>query len=156
MISFGLFAFFTFVGKWQPKAASRDVVERLIEERISAAVKSALDDLLRAPAPAKPSRGRRGGGRSRRSSSPRTTAPSSAGTGASATGSSVDHEVLDAVKQAIAAANDGASKSDVVDATGISTSEWTAAISTLLAQGAITKTGAARGTRYHLSGGGDA
>ena len=55
------------------------------------------------------------------------------------------------MKQAIAAGNGGASKSDVLAATGLTDAQWNAAINALLADGAVTKTGAARGTRYHLT-----
>ena len=68
----------------------------------------------------------------------------------------MDTATLEAVRQAIASASSGASKADVVDTTGISDSDWTAAVQALLAQGAITKTSARRGTRYHLVGGRDA
>ncbi len=135
-------------GKWRPKKVSGDAVDRLIAERTSGAVKSALDDLLRAPTPTASARGRRGSGRRRRAASGRTaTAPRRA----SATGSTVDEGTVEAVKEAIAAAGDGASKSDVVEATGIDSSEWNAAINALLVQGVVTRTGAARGTRYHLA-----
>ena len=39
----------------------------------------------------------------------------------------------------------------MIEATGISSSDWNAAIDALVAQGAVIKTGAARGTRYQLA-----
>jgi hypothetical protein len=57
---------------------------------------------------------------------------------------------LDAVKKAIAESNGGASKADVLSSTGLTDAQWNAAINALLAAGAVTKSGAARGTRYHL------
>jgi hypothetical protein len=58
---------------------------------------------------------------------------------------------LEAVKRAILAGEGGASKSDVLAATGLTDAQWNVAISALLADGSVTKTGAARGTRYHLA-----
>ncbi len=55
----------------------------------------------------------------------------------------VDQSTLNAVAG-------GAAKSDVLAATGLSSGQWTAAINALLAEGSVTKTGAKRGTRYHL------
>jgi hypothetical protein len=48
------------------------------------------------------------------------------------------------VKQAIAASNGGTSKSEVLAATGLTDAEWNVAINALLADGAVTKTDAAR------------
>ena len=139
-------------GKWHEKTVSKEVVQQLIEERTSPAVKAALEDLLSAPAPTKSSRARRSGGRRRRAARAAASTPRPRGNGTPAR-ASLDARTIEAVKQAIAAASDGASKSDVMGATGISASEWNAAIRELLAQGVVTKTGAARGTRYHLQGG---
>ena len=127
-------------GKWQPKKVSRDIVDQLIAERTSAAVKAALDDLLRSPAPTR-----------RRRSTIRRTATASR-RNASPVRPKVDSGILEAVKKAISAAGSGATRSQVIDATGISNSEWNAAINALLAQGTVTRTGVARGTRYHLAG----
>ena len=136
-------------GKWQPRKVSRDIVERIVEAGTSAAVKSALDDLLRAPAPTTSPRGRRGGGRRRRSANGRITTASRRN--AQATESLVNKGTVEAVKEAIAAAGDGATKSDVMNAIGLSSGEWNASINALLAQGVATKSGAARGTRYYLA-----
>ena len=70
---------------------------------------------------------------------------------ASAVDLSVDEAAVAAVREAIAAGNGGVSKAEVMEATGISSSDWNAAINALLAQGAVIKTGAARGTRYQLA-----
>ena len=56
---------------------------------------------------------------------------------------------MDAIKQAIDATGAGASKADVLAATGLSDAQWTGAIAALLAEGSVTKSGAGRGTRYH-------
>ena len=48
-------------------------------------------------------------------------------------------------------AKDGASQSDIVDVIGIGHGQWDVAINELPAQGVITKTGAARGTRDYLA-----
>jgi hypothetical protein len=49
--------------------------------------------------------------------------------------------------------SDGASRADVLAATGISATQWTAAIRALLASGSVTQTGDRRSARYHRSGG---
>ena len=53
------------------------------------------------------------------------------------------------MKQAITSAAAGASKPEIIAATGLTDSQWNAAINTLLAQGVVTKTGERRGTRYY-------
>jgi hypothetical protein len=61
----------------------------------------------------------------------------------------IDPAILDTVKQAITSAADGVSKPEILTATGLTNSQWNAAISALLAQGVVTKTGERRGTRYY-------
>lgn len=146
-------------GKWQPRKVAESDVAKLVKERTSAAVKDALKSLLEAPAPAT--------GRAMKKKAPRakgtrkrtTSARSKAATnGASSSGRSpvaIDAELLSKVKDAIGSNGDGASKADVIDATGISASEWNKAVKALLADGSVTQTGERRGARYHL-GGGDA
>ena len=46
-------------GKWKPRSVPRHVVDHVVNERTSAAVKSAVVDLLRAPGPGTPSQARR-------------------------------------------------------------------------------------------------
>jgi hypothetical protein len=130
-------------------------IDRLIGEGTSAAVKDALKSLLEAPAPVTgKGRGSRSSARgpSRRSSpgSRAANGDSSRSPGGTST-AAPDGATLDVVRQAIGAGNGGASKSDVLAATGLSDAQWNAAINALLADGVVTKTGAARGTRYHLS-----
>jgi hypothetical protein len=146
-------------GKWQPRKVAESDVEKLVKERTSAAVKDALKSLLEAPAPAT--------GRATRKKAPRakgtrkraaSARPNAMANGASSSGRSsatVDGELLSKVKEAIGSNGDGASKADVIDATGISASEWNKAIKALLADGSVTQTGERRAARYHL-GGGDA
>ena len=146
-------------GKWQPRKVAGSDVEKLVKERTSAAVKDALKSLVEAPAPAT--------GRATRKKAPRakgtrkrtaSARPKAATNGASSSGRSsatVDGELLSKVKEAIGSNGDGVSKADVIDATGISASEWNKAIKALLADGSVTQTGERRGARYHL-GGGDA
>ena len=122
------------------------MIDQLIAERTSAAVKDALQSLLDAPPPATG----RGGGRraSGRGSAGRTR--STTGRQRSGASAAPDPAVMDAIKQAIQTASDGASKADVLAATGLSDAQWNAAIAALLADGSVTKSGAGRGTRYHL------
>jgi len=135
-------------GKWRRRLVSKDLLERLIEERSSPAVKAALEELCRAPAPAGSSRGRRSGARRRRSPAVEPRGGGRPGRRA------LDPRTLEAVKQAIAAAGDGAGKSAVVRETGIDEAEWAAAIRELLARGVVSKTGSGRGVRYRLADGG--
>jgi len=146
-------------GKWQPRKVAQDDIDKLVRERTSAAVKDALNSLLDAPVPAT--------GRTRRKKAPRakgtrknraSARPRAAATSASSSSratAAADVELLSKVKEAIGANGDGTSKADVIDATGISASEWNKAIKALLADGSVTQTGERRGARYHL-GGGDA
>jgi hypothetical protein len=139
---------------WQP------VIDMLVAERTSSAVKAALDSLLNAPPLTGAGGGRRG---SRSATAPRRTrAVSPEETSDAATpirsrsrtsAPTTDVETLELVKNVIAAATDGASKTDVLAATGLSAARWTAAIHTLLQQGSVTKTGERRGTRYHIAEG---
>ena len=137
--------------------AVQEVIAELVRERTSAAVKDALNSLLAAPAPVSGrAAGRRGTGRAQtrernqgagarvqqpepRTPNPELRTPNPA------------PETLDAVKQAIAAAQGGTNKSEVLTATGLTDAQWNAAINALLAAGTVTKTGAGRGTRYHLN-----
>jgi hypothetical protein len=136
-------------GKWQPVKVPQAEIDQLIAERTSAAVKDALQSLLNAPPPATS----RGGGRraSGRGSARRTR--STTGRQSSGASAAPDPAVMDSVKQAIEATGDGASKADVVAATGLSDAQWNAAIAALLAEGSVVKTGAGRGTRYQLKAG---
>jgi hypothetical protein len=141
-------------GKSLPLKVEQAEVDRLIAERASAAVKDALNRLLEAPAPATGS----GGGRKSSGRAPVLRVPTAPRSGNSGAGSrqakgSAAHDpvVLEAVKQAIAEAQGAASKSDILAATGFTDAQWNAAINALLAAGTVTKTGAGRGTRYHLN-----
>ncbi|WP_373509119.1 Eco57I restriction-modification methylase domain-containing protein [Thiocapsa sp.] len=141
-------------GKWLPCTVAQVEIDRLIAERTSAAVKDALNSLLEAPAPVTG----RGGGRKSSGRTPArraSTTPRSVDRGPdfrTAMGSSApDPAVLGAVRQAIASSQGGISKSEVLVATGLTDPQWNLAINALLTEGTVTKTGAARGTRYHLS-----
>ncbi|MCF7979893.1 MAG: Eco57I restriction-modification methylase domain-containing protein [Chromatiaceae bacterium] len=137
-------------GKWRERVQGagfrvQEVIDQLIAERTSAAVKDALQNLLDAPAPAA---GRSGGRRTSGRSSARRT-QSATGRQRSNASTPPDPAVIDAIKQAIDATGAGASKADVLAATGLSDAQWTGAIAVLLAEGSVTKSGAGRGTRYH-------
>jgi hypothetical protein len=141
-------------GKWRPLRVAQTEVDRLIVERTSAAVKDALNSLLEAPAPVTGrGSGRKPSGRASLARAPAAPRSGDAGPDSRPATSSVTPEpaLLDAVKQAIAAAQGGTSKSEVLAATGLTDAQWNLAINALLAEGAVTKTGAARGTRYHLT-----
>ena len=138
-------------GGWEP------VIERLVAERTSPAVKAALQSLLDAPPLVRSGGGRRGSGRAavpRRStlvSSQPSTEASPTRTRTRAVASSPDPETLDLIKEAIGATPDGVSKAAVLAATGLTEARWNVAINALVEQGLVTRTGERRGTRYHLA-----
>jgi hypothetical protein len=127
-------------------AASRRIVEgfrrtRFGKEVSDEEVKAALADLRAAPAPV--GRSTRRAARAPRSSTPRQQAAPAG----------LDATMLNQVQSAIGAVPEGASRADVLAATGISAAQWTAAIRALLASSAVIQTGERRGARYQLSGG---
>lgn len=133
-------------GTWQKQQVDETTVQKLIDERTSATVKSALRDLLSAATPAV-SKGRKP---KAKSSVPQSAAPKSvpAVAHAPAVEAIVDEATLTAVKAAISCVAGGASKADVLAATGISDADWTKAVTALLDRGDVTRTGQKRGTRY--------
>lgn len=128
-------------GTWRQREVAEATIQQLIAERSSATMKAALQDLRSAPAPV--GRSTRRTTRAQRSSTQRQPA----------TPSGPDPALLSQVQAAIAGVSEGASRANVVAATGISASQWTAAIRALLASGSVTQTGERRGARYYLSGG---
>jgi hypothetical protein len=128
-------------GTWRQRQVAEATIQQLIAERSSATVKAALADLRAAPAPL--GRGSRRAPRAPHRSTPRQPA----------TPAGPDPALLNQVQAAIAAVPDGASRADVLAATGISAAQWIAAIRALLAGGAVSQTGERRGARYQLSGG---
>ena len=139
-------------GKWQERKVDEHTLSRLIAERTSRAVKDALNDLLKAPAPST------GRGGPTRSSAPRRASPTKRGPrervqpdGAAGAGGDTLDRVRAAITRATAA---GVSRADVIGATGITSSQWNTAIRALLADGSVTRTGERRGARYHPQGGG--
>jgi hypothetical protein len=138
-------------GKWQSKKVDQTVVDMLIAERTSPAVKEALHNLMHAPTPTA-SRGRSSHQAPRQAILQRsgvTSAMTRANGDSIASTSEINPALLDAVKQAIASATDGASKPEILAATGLTNGQWNAAINVLLAQGIVTKAGERRGTRYY-------
>lgn len=131
-------------GKWEPRKVAADEIAARVAERTSAAVKAALKSLMDAPAPASGAAGR-GRGRSQQQRVP--VPPPPQGIRASAQPQQGDPSA--AVLQVLAAHPSGASKSDVVGALGLTDSQWSAVIKTLLANGSVTQTGERRGARYH-------
>jgi hypothetical protein len=128
-------------GTWRQRQVAEATIQQLIAERSSATVKAALADLRAAPAPV--GRSTRRAARAPRSSTPRQPA----------TPAGPDPALLNQVQAAIGAVPEGASRADVLAATGISAAQWTAAIRALLATSAVIQTGERRGARYQLSGG---
>lgn len=140
-------------GTWRKSRVDDATVQKLIQERTSATVKVALKDLLSAATPtASKGRGAKG-----RRASPRTSAPRTAPAAvrANAPDTSVDEATLRTVRSAIASVADGASKADVLAATGLPDGDWNKVIAALLDRGDVTRTGQKRGTRYHADSPGE-
>lgn len=140
-------------GSWRKSRVDDATVQKLIHERTSTTVKAALKDLLSAAVPTA-SKGRKAKGWS---ASPRTSAPKPAPAVARATtpDTALDEATLRTVKAAIASVADGASKADVLAATGLSDGDWNKVIAALLDRGDVTRTGQKRGTRYHADSPGE-
>ena len=149
-------------GKWSPRDVSQAEIDELVAARTSPSVKAALKALLTAPAPiagkkrARAPRKKRTAARApakveRRKSSP----PAKPGRPRQ---SAVDEATLEAVMQAIGVADGGASRAEVMKATGLTEAQWNGVIRTLLDRGDVVKTGERRGTRYFTNqkGGDDA
>ncbi len=142
-------------GKWRRRQVAADVVERLVSDRSSKAVKAALDALLSAPAP---------NGASRRKKASRAAGRRKAHAGAAVAAkqarspqrhgrkSGLNEETLAKVRQAIASVAGGASKADVLAKTGLSAGDWNRAIALLLERGNVRREGERRGARYHIEG----
>ena len=136
-------------GKWQMRKVDEATVNRLVAERTSRAVKDALKNLLEAPAPSTGRGGARRASAPGRASAPKRRLRESVMPDAAV---AIGGDTVDRVREAIAGAADGVSRADVIDATGITSSQWNTAIKALLADGSVTQTGERRGARYHLAG----
>jgi hypothetical protein len=131
-------------GTWHQREVGEATVAKLIAERTSSTVKAALKNLLAAPVPsanngrkAKPRRAARRRSAPKVADTPHTTA------------GTLDEAMLEAVRDAIASLPEGASKAEVVAATGFSDADWNKAIAVLVERGDAIRTGKKRGTRYH-------
>ena len=145
-------------GKWLPREVDPLEVQALISERTSPAVRAAFEKLVEAPVPRTGNAVRKVAAR-RTASSTRTAARvlDSEGSGRRSGEQSVrpvDNALVDKVRAVIASNGAGTSKSDVIEATGITSSQWSKVIKTLVADGTVTQTGERRGARYHLAGAG--
>lgn len=140
-------------GTWRKNRVDESAIHRLIAERTSSSVKAALKDLLSASTLTM-GKGRTSKGRSatQGKAAPRPAAPSPV---VSPMDTAVDDAILGAVKAAIANVADGASKADVLAATGLSAADWNKAIAVLLDRGDVSRTGQSRGTRYHVGSQGE-
>jgi hypothetical protein len=145
-------------GTWRKSRVDDATVQKLIQERTSTTVKAALKDLLSAATPTASKGRRQGPGRRVQGSGrpPRKVSPAESTAGSRKTGTlNPDPGTLKAVKAAIASVADGASKADVLAATGLSDGDWNKAIAALLDRGDVTRTGQKRGTRYHADSPGE-
>ena len=140
-------------GKWRQRDLQQAEVEEQIELRTSAAVKDALQRLIdaRAPTISRWNRGRTRRKKGTRKSVDSTLLMTNESSLSSSSASSGDgRELLGKVAEAIAASDDGARKGEVLQLTGITSSQWNRAIKALLDRGAVIQTGERRGARYHL------
>jgi hypothetical protein len=142
---------------WRRRVAPAQEVTAEVTRRHNPTVKAALDSLLTAPPLTGAGGGRRGSRTTTTQRATRATASEAAHDDAPprrgrprTLAPTTDIETLDMVKNVIADIPTGASKSDVLTATGLSEARWTAAINTLLQQGSVTKSGERRGSRYHV------
>lgn len=140
-------------GAWRQRRVDDAAVQKLVDERTRATVKAALADLVSAVSPAA-GKGRKATGRS---TSVRGAAPKPRPAAARAAGSEtvVDDVTLREVRAAIAKVAEGASRADVMVATGLSEADWSKAIAALLDRGEVTRSGQKRGTRYHADAPGE-
>ncbi len=140
---------------WQPRPAMDVRIGELVSQRASTTVKAALKDLLTAPAPIAARAARRAtpaSGARRRRTGQRSSASSNVASTSNRAPGLPDADLLKAVRGAIAEQGGGVSKSDVVAATGITDTQWSAAIRALLADRSVIQTGERRGARYQLAG----
>jgi len=140
-------------GTWHKSRVDESAIRKLVAERTSSTVKAALKDLISVPTPTTGT-GRTSKGRSaaQGKAAPRPVAHSPV---ASTADTAVDEATLRVVKTAIANLAEGASKADILAATGLSDADWNQAIAVLLDRGDVSRTGQSRGTRYHMSAQGE-
>ena len=146
-------------GKWHRRMVQLTELQALINKRRSPAVQEALTNLLEAPTPIGSRMSTRGAARTtetmdtrvRTASARRESVGSNRASGPSSLGR-VDKDLLGRVKSVISANGGGSSKSEIIEATGITSGQWNKVIKTLLANGTVTQTGERRGARYHLAG----
>jgi hypothetical protein len=146
-------------GKWRKRQVPSARVNELVKERTSPAVKTALVDLLESPATGSvSSRGRipRRAAATQRPEPAQPKRPTIEGSPKDAPArrtepAPLDETILAKVRDAIAQVASGASKSDVLTATGLSDTEWHRAVSALVDNGEVNRTGEKRGTRYHIA-----
>ena len=142
-------------GKWQPREVEQAEVEMLVKYRTSSAVKDALKSLFEAPPPSASDVSKKKAPRAK-ATRKRTVSTPAPATGTASRGrlaAAANRQLLDKVKDAIAANGDGASRADVLEATGITSGQWNTSIKALLADGSVTQTGERRAARYQLAGG---
>ena len=141
-------------GQWQPREVGQVEIDRFVRERSSAAVKAALSNLLKAPVPiarrASPKKVPKAREILKSMVSARPKMVSKSTSSYLRHSKPVNAVLLSGVKNAIRANASGATKSDVIGATGITASEWKKAIKALLADGSVKQTGQRRGACYHL------
>ena len=139
-------------GKWQPRSVSDAEIEALVAERISPAIKDALAQLASAPAMATARKRGRARKKTPRRRTPKAPPPSSQlSLPMPARSGGPEKSTLDALRAALHGFTEGASRSDLIAASGIDEGAWKPAIDALVHAGEVERTGRARGTRYRLN-----
>lgn len=141
-------------GKWEP-TADRSIVEYLIQERKSIAVKDALKALIDAPSPSLNSGGSKRASRNALSRSRSLASDDNRSLHRRPRDKTANTEVIEKIKAALASNGHDASKEELLEATGITPSEWSLAIKELMADGTVDQSGARRSVRYRFSSKGD-
>lgn len=138
-------------GCWEPRDDAWDRAGVLVQRHTSPAVQAALKSLLEAPAPVAVRSVSRGS-----SSVPNVAAKGEeerplVGARKKRDPAAVPSEVAQKVRATLIGMPDGATKSDLLAATGVPDARWATVSRALIAQGIVRVTGQRRGTRYHLA-----
>jgi hypothetical protein len=142
-------------GKWRPLHVTDAEIAALVQERTSTAVKDALRRMGETPEPVAVRKVRAAAPvgeakQTRKAKAARQPGAIQLGLGLADDPTPVE---LDAVRAALASADDGLPKADLLAASGLDEGAAAAALAALMQTGEVVKIGAARGTRYRLGGG---
>lgn len=135
-------------GRWRPKPVTEEELTELVQARSSAAIREALREVSAAPPPARGPRAPRpapvAAPQERPTKAPTVQLPLDL----SAARPGADKPALDALRAALHQHPEGASKAELLAASGLDEGQWAAAIGALTASGEVERRGQARGMRY--------